>query len=78
MPRYGLVEFWRPRPEWYAMSRKEKEEFVEGIRENVATLEKRGARSSWVCTVPRDLRLGRDGVLGLPQHRDGGGGSRRL
>jgi len=44
MGRYGLVEFWRPRPEWYALSREEKERFVEGIRENVSSLEKRGAK----------------------------------
>jgi hypothetical protein len=57
MPRYGLVEFWRPRPEWYAMSRKEKEEFVEGIRENVASLEKRGAKLL-VCTCAAGPPIG--------------------
>ena len=44
MSRYGLVEFWRPRAQWYALSREGKERFVAGIRENVATLERRGAK----------------------------------
>src|SRR4029079_8699266 len=35
-------------------------------------------KAPWCVPVPGDVRLGRDGVLGLPQHRDGGGGRRRL
>ncbi len=42
--RYGMVELWRPRPEWYAMPQKEKERFVEGIRENLENLDKLGIR----------------------------------
>jgi len=40
--KYGLMETWRPRPEWFALSAEEKEKFIESIRENVDTLEKRG------------------------------------
>ncbi len=56
MTKYGLVEFWRPRPEWYALSRAEKERFVAGIRENVDSLERRGAKllGVYLCRATSD------------------------
>ncbi len=56
MTKYGLVEFWRPRPEWYGLSRAEKERFVAGIRENVGSLERRGAKllGVYLCRATSD------------------------
>lgn len=44
MAIYGMTEFWRPRPEWYALSRKEREAFVEQIKENLAWLDGQGVK----------------------------------
>jgi hypothetical protein len=38
MAKYGLVEFWKPRDNWYDLTKEQKAAFLDGIRENIATL----------------------------------------
>lgn len=42
MPKYGLVEYWKPRDNWYDLTLEEKDAFLDGIRENISQLEARG------------------------------------
>ncbi len=44
MAKYGLVEFWKPRDNWYDLTKEKKAAFLDGIRENVATLSARGVK----------------------------------
>ena len=44
MTTYGLVEYWKPRDNWYDLSSDEKEKFLDGIRENISTLGGRGVK----------------------------------
>ncbi len=44
MPTYGLVEFWKPRDNWYDLTPEEKNRFLDGIRENIATLSAKGVK----------------------------------
>lgn len=42
--KYGLVELWKPRDNWYDLPAAEKQRFLDGGRENIATLEGRGIK----------------------------------
>ena len=44
MAKYGLVEFWKPRDNWYDLTKEQKAAFLDGIRENIATLSARGVK----------------------------------
>lgn len=44
MPDYGLVEMFRPRPEWYALSRDERRAFLDHCRREIERLLGEGIR----------------------------------
>ncbi len=44
MPDYGLIEMFRPRPEWYALSREERRTFLASCRREIERLLGGGVR----------------------------------
>jgi len=44
MAKYFLVETWRPRPEWYALSKEQKSEFVEQVSALLSGFVDKGAK----------------------------------
>lgn len=44
MANYMLVEIWRPRPEWYALPRAQKEKFLAKAGEVIGIVEGKGAK----------------------------------
>lgn len=45
MTRYGVIELWRPKSSWYALSRSEKERFLAQTRDRLGDLMKQGAEA---------------------------------
>jgi len=44
MTSYMLIEIWRPRPEWYALPKSQKEKFLAKAGDTIAVMMEKGAK----------------------------------
>lgn len=60
MPTYGLIEIWRPRPEWYALPKAQKQRFNERAREMLGALMEKGAKVTGIFKCRASSQAGWD------------------